>query len=244
VSPRKTFSPPYAADQVPGLPKTWQARLRAPDLLWDISWPDVRLLTFDQAFRWEGSDSGAWVLLIPGGPLYPVHVYDWGRTGTRSPKPGEEQGYMASFRRGGVLFSQYMDVVAATKPELVLHELPKVKLSASRNREAPVLAGGMIHAAVAEWREQALRPCRVEGVQAQQAKLFLTGNPDAEKDEVAEAIRQLDIVKLPPEADYTGHLGRKETPANPWTKDHWDAVALPLAFIGRGRYGRIEGGQA
>jgi Holliday junction resolvasome RuvABC endonuclease subunit len=131
-----------------------------------------RILAVDQSI----SNTG-WALIERTGGI--------SATGNIKTEQGPVKGHEDTLTRGTEVFSRYLTLISSLKPDLIVHETPPVGGKMMRPESSLVSAAALRHAALVHQV-----PIRMIG--AQKAKKRWTGNGNAEKALVKEAIRRLD----------------------------------------------------
>lgn len=148
-----------------------------------------------------------------------AHVESWARSapvvfrvGMIETSPDSKASFADSLARAGAIRREARSVIELHEPTLVVYEMPAARQRQTRKREAAALTA----AAVAWAAEDCGRPVRM--LSAQKVKRRLTGNAEATKKQVREALYTL-LPKL------------EETDLDYHNDDTYDAIALGVAAV-------------
>lgn len=131
-----------------------------------------RILAFDQSLANTG-----WALIERTGGV--------SATGNLKTDPTESKGHEDTLQRGSILYGRYRSLIESLGPDLVVHEMPPVGGRMMRPESSLVSANALRNACLG-------LSVPVEMYGAQKAKKRWTGNGNAKKNEVKEALRRLD----------------------------------------------------
>lgn len=165
---------------------------------------DTKILSFDQAIANTG-----YVVLEPD-ELEGVRITYMGLLQTTS-MPGHK--WEDALQRGTQLFAAVVELLREHQPTLVLHETPPVAGgSGMYNTESSIVAASMIRAAAA------LLETPTDMISNNRVKAYLTGNRNAKKKEVRDALKKRFETQL-------------KTPGFRLNEHTYDALGIAITYL-------------